>query len=233
VTLIIGFGHKARHGKDEAVRAILGRDPETFQADSAFVDARKYSFADALKREVNDAVQKYGSMQNLFYELAPYGDDEPTIPDWVTYDPNPDMTDPLCPYGKQRTLLQWWGTEYRRAQDPDYWVKKTMAKISEDHPEVALISDLRFPNEVEGIRNAGGYVVRVDRIGFKSDVPEHVSERALDGMSEMDWDYVIKAPEGGLDVLREEALNALNFLISFHPTTDKGRVLLEKLPDVN
>jgi len=122
------------------------------------------------------------------------------------------MTDPLCPYGKQRTLLQWWGTEFRRAQDPDYWVKKTMARISEENPEVALISDLRFPNEVEGIRAAGGYVVRVDRVGYVSDVPEHVSEKALDGMSEMDWDYVIKAPDGGLQVLCEEAVNALNFL---------------------
>lgn len=208
MTLIIGFGHKARHGKDEAVKAIL--------ADCASVrDARKYSFADALKREVTDAVRAIGGMENLFAMGLPWlhaTQDAPPVPDWVQYDPNADMTDPLCPYGKQRTLLQWWGTEFRRAQDPYYWVEKTMARIFEENPEVALISDVRFPNEVNGIRINGGYIVRVDRIGYVTDVPEHVSEKALDGMSEMDWDYVIKAPEGGLDVLREEATNAFNFL---------------------
>jgi len=200
VTLIIGFGHKARHGKDEAVKALVSL------CGCPTPCIRRYGFADALKREVTEAAETVGDMWEFMVAL------DPLLPSWVKYDSNPDMTDPLCPLGKQRTLLQWWGTEYRRAQDPDYWVKKTMARISEENPEVALISDLRFPNEVEGIRAAGGYVVRVDRVGYVSDVPEHVSERALDGMSEMDWDYVIKAPDGGLQVLCEEAVNALNFL---------------------
>lgn len=205
--LIIGFGHKARHGKDEAIKAILAENP----------NARKYGFGDALKREVNEAVEAAGSWVSLFRRASLIGFPLTTtsfmpLPSWVVCDPAPPMDDPLCPFGKQRTLLQFWGTEYRRAQAPDYWVKKTMAKIAEDNPEVALICDVRFPNEVEGIRAAGGYVVRVDRVGFVSDVPEHYSEKALDGFSDLDWDYVIKASDGQIEVLREEAINAFNFL---------------------
>jgi len=212
LTLIIGFGHKARHGKDEAVKALVSL------CGCPTPCIRRYGFADALKREVADAAVRYGecSMEKLIDAFrgatAEFKKVVFDLPDWVKYEPDADMDDPLCPYGKQRTLLQFWGTEFRRAQDPDYWVKKTLAQIELDNPEVALIGDLRFPNEVEGIRAAGGYVVRVDRVGYVSDVPEHISEKALDGMSEMDWDYVIKAPDGGLQVLCEEAVNALNFL---------------------
>lgn len=208
--LIIGFGHKARHGKDEAIKIIT-------QEFGRAIDIQKYGFGDALKREVNEAVAAAGSWGSLFHRAHLVGfpltaTSFMPLPSWVVCDPAPPMDDPLCPFGKQRTLLQFWGTEYRRAQAPDYWVKKTMAKIAEDNPEVALICDVRFPNEVEGIRAAGGYVVRVDRVGFVSDVPEHYSEKALDGLSELDWDYVIKAPDGQIEVLREEAVNAFNFL---------------------
>ena len=201
MTLIIGFGHKARNGKDEAIKAIIAANPAR--------DIRRYGFGDALKREVNSAALPYaGKMRHLIAALQ----EANCVPDCVQYDDDADMTDPLCPYGKQRTLLQWWGTEYRRAQDPDYWVKKTMVQISQDSPEVALICDLRFPNEMAGVQNAGGYCVRVIRTGYKSDVPEHVSERALDGVGKMDWDYVIEVPDGRLEQLQEEAVNAFELL---------------------
>jgi hypothetical protein len=211
VTLVIGFGHKARHGKDEAIKTILADCPDS--------DARKYGFGDALKREVNEAAEAAGGMKNLFPISGMFCGVHTTSTvcyPQVKYDPVAPMDDPLCPYGKQRTLLQWWGTEYRRAQDPNYWVKKTLQQIANDQPDVALICDVRFPNEVDGIRAAGGYVVRVDRIGFVSDVPEHISEKSLDHFTPMDWDYVIEAPDGKIEVLREEALNAFNFLCALH-----------------
>lgn len=204
MTLVIGFGHKARHGKDEAIKAVL-------QECAGQRDARKYGFGDALKREVNEAARDAGGMFGLFVAMRS------ALPEWVQYDFHAPMDDPLCPYGKQRTLLQWWGTEYRRAQDPDYLVKKTMARIAQENPEIALICDVRFPNEVEGgIRAAGGYVVRVDRVGFVSDVPEHISEKSLDHFTALDWDYVVSAPDGRKDVLVEEALNAFEFLKNYH-----------------
>jgi hypothetical protein len=118
--------------------------------------------------------------------------------------------------GKFRRLLQHFGTEFRRAQDPDYWVRKTLARISEERPDFALINDLRFPNEMKAIQAAGGYVVRVTRVGFVSDVPEHVSETALNHLTPLDWDYCIEAPDGQLEVLKDEALNAFEFIRAVH-----------------
>lgn len=222
MTLIIGFGNKARQGKDEAIKTIIAANPAK--------DIRRYGFGDALKREVNEAVAAAGGMEKLFSADFP-SDLIPIVSpgmryvttcrsgrlhEVVTYDPNPDMSDPLCPFGKQRALLQWWGTEFRRTQDPDYWVKKTAARIFNDRPEAALICDLRFPNEMAAIQNAGGYCVRVTRVGYESNVPEHVSERALDGVDRMDWDHVIEVPDGNLELLQDEAVNAFELLDDAH-----------------
>lgn len=212
MTLIIGFGHKARHGKDEAIKTII-------QEFGGVLGIQKYGFGDALKREVNDAAVAAGGMKELFPLLSPglaltTTSLVPCRPDVVVYDPHAPMDDPLCPLGKQRTLLQWWGSEYRRAQDLNYWVKKTMSKIAKDKPQVALICDVRFPNEVDAIRAAGGYVVRVDRVGFVSDVPEHYSEKALDHFTDLDWDYVVSVLDGNLLALCEGAVNAFNFIHS-------------------
>jgi len=86
-----------------------------------------------------------------------------------------------------RRLLQWWGTDYRRAQDPDYWVKRAMERF-EDASMPVVFDDVRFPNEAEAIRDRGGLVVRVlapielreKRLGTLP--PDHASETAMD-----DW----------------------------------------------
>lgn len=55
-----------------------------------------------------------------------------------------------------RQILQWWGTEYRRAQDPDYWIKQATNFIYQmrripPYPELrpALFAETgtRFENE--------------------------------------------------------------------------------------
>lgn len=84
-----------------------------------------------------------------------------------------------------RRLLQWWGTDFRRAEDPDYWVKKAMARY-EKAPLPVVFDDVRFPNEADAIRANGGLLVRVlapievreQRLGTLP--PEHASETAMD-----------------------------------------------------
>lgn len=62
-----------------------------------------------------------------------------------------------------RALLQWWGTEFRRAQDPDYWVKKGIERIHEyeAHADLVVVTDVRFANEAQAIKEIGGMVVEV------------------------------------------------------------------------
>jgi hypothetical protein len=62
-----------------------------------------------------------------------------------------------------RWVLQYWGTEVcRRAFHDDIWIAALEARLSRrsDH---TVISDVRFPNEIISIRNAGGKIVWVKR----------------------------------------------------------------------
>lgn len=51
-----------------------------------------------------------------------------------------------------------------------------------------IITDTRFPNEAQAIKDAGGIVIRVDRMHI-TPINEHYSESALDGW---DFDYYIE-----------------------------------------
>lgn len=90
-----------------------------------------------------------------------------------------------------RRILQWWGTEYRRAQDPDYWTKAWARKISQYDPNTThiLIDDVRFINELNSIKEQGGLIVKIERPGFNG-ANNHASETALDDYR--DWDAVIR-----------------------------------------
>lgn len=63
----------------------------------------------------------------------------------------------------QRFILQQWGTEFRRAQDPDYWVKYGLNYVRQNdlRADVWCITDVRFANEAQAIRDEGGVVVQV------------------------------------------------------------------------
>lgn len=68
-----------------------------------------------------------------------------------------------------RRLLQWWGTELRRSQDPDYWVTRGIERayevvnIDETYRRSSLIvfTDVRFENEAKAIDERGGIVLEV------------------------------------------------------------------------
>lgn len=62
-----------------------------------------------------------------------------------------------------RWILQYWGTEVcRRAFHDDIWIASLENKLRTSKDNV-VISDCRFPNEIESIRGAGGKIVWVKR----------------------------------------------------------------------
>lgn len=96
-----------------------------------------------------------------------------------------------------RRLLQWWGTDLRRNQDPDYWVKKgeDWGRDTAEHGLIPVFTDVRFPNEANMVRENGGIIVRVSapddvreaRLGMVP--PSHESETAMDDYR-MDFEVV-------------------------------------------
>lgn len=81
-----------------------------------------------------------------------------------------------------RRLLQVIGTEaVRNIVGEDTWVNIAMRKIVEqlDEGHNVVVTDVRFPNEAERIREVGGHIWRVVRAGQTS-TDGHVSEAFAD-----------------------------------------------------
>lgn len=226
-SIIFGFGHRARSGKDTVAAMIKENRSTSWNGRLDRYDIRIYSFAAELKQEVNENAMRSGGMIKLFDDGLRAQNDGGflqengnilALPDWVQYDPDPPMDDPYCPYGKQRTLLQWWGTEFRRNVNPDYWVNKLAKRLAKDKPEIALITDVRFPNEVRFVQKYGN-VIKVDRPdlpSLKGAAGVHASELALANFQ--DWDDVI-VNDSDLTTLRERALFSFDMLLSAIPST--------------
>jgi hypothetical protein len=83
-----------------------------------------------------------------------------------------------------RALLQEWGTELRRADDPDYWVKAW----ARDLPPKVVVPDTRFQNEADTVQRLGGRLWRVVRPGYEA-TGDHASETTLDGFPA--WDALL------------------------------------------
>lgn len=62
-----------------------------------------------------------------------------------------------------RWVLQYWGTDVLRNNfHDDIWIASLENKLRNTRDDV-VISDCRFPNEIRGIRENGGIVIRVRR----------------------------------------------------------------------
>jgi phosphomevalonate kinase len=122
-----------------------------------------------------------------------------------------------------RELLQVWGTEFRREFfGYSYWIDK-MAEIlqkSEPRFDLIFITDVRFKNEAEYIKELGGLNIRVERRAPQTyhtlqeieSLDLHKSENDMDDYSQ--FDYVInndKSPDE-LEKAVKDMLTTLNFL---------------------
>jgi hypothetical protein len=166
-TIVIGLGHKARHGKDSAARTLIETFPRLVQ---------RFSFADDLY-----AVCRV--VHGMTVKDAP--------------------------------LLQNVGLEYRQ-HDEAVWIRSVYTKLLDARPRVAVITDVRFPNELDFVRALGGFCWKVTRrLSDGSAFVDpgrpagHVSETALDGAA---WDLEIENPDGAPDVFRDRVLCAYHAL---------------------
>jgi hypothetical protein len=76
-----------------------------------------------------------------------------------------------------REFMQFFGTDIMRKIHKDVWANACLNKILKQGSNLAIVADVRFPNEVEAIKKAGGKVLRLER-NVHDD--KHDSETALD-----------------------------------------------------
>ena len=94
-----------------------------------------------------------------------------------------------------REVLQLIGTECMRdGLHEDVWVNALFSeykahKMDEYYPSNWIITDVRFRNELEAIKERGGILIRVNRNTENTTYSHHYSEVALDNYK--DWDFII------------------------------------------
>ena len=142
-----------------------------------------YNFGDELKRicvELFDIPfgcvygtdeQKNQLQEHLLWENMPgiYTGWDQGLHNYVKYHEPGPMT--------AREFMQFFGTDVMRKMYEPIWVNACIKKIQQEQSELAIIADVRFPNEVEAINKAGGKVLRLKRDAHGD---SHGSETALD-----------------------------------------------------
>lgn len=79
-----------------------------------------------------------------------------------------------------RRTYQKIGTEVGRELNPNVWVEQLIDRVISCDDQF-VVTDVRFPNEVDAIRALGGEVWRIDRPGT-GPVNGHASENSLEGV---------------------------------------------------
>lgn len=185
--MIIGLSGYAKSGKDTVADIISDLQPDIW-------DIRKFSgklkqIASILTGIPEAKFEDQEFKQSLLgQEWRKYGEDHDTKTAWIR---------PMY----VRDFLQLLGTDaVRNGLHQNAWVNALMADYKAtvtqpvkfggtaigEYPNW-VITDVRFPNEAQAIKDRGGVIVRIDRPGVKP-VNAHPSETALDNW---DFDYKI------------------------------------------
>jgi len=180
MTKIIAFAGRKQSGKTTCswyIENLVFRD---FQQSHS---CKIYNFADPLKKDI------CMNILGLSYDQC-YGEDiDKNTVTGVQWN------------GKQltaREVMQFVGTDLFRKMKHDVWSGATIIKINNEQPSIAVVADCRFPNEVDAIKDAGGYVIKLTRDPFHSD---HASETALDSENydQSNFDLIIHNQDISID----------------------------------
>ena len=148
-------------------------------------EIKLYSFADPLKQDI--CINMFG----LTYEQCYGTDDNKNSLTNIEWKNMPGYNGENNGLMTARQVMEFIGTDIFRKIDTNVWVNATIKKINKDKSKLAIITDCRFPNEIQAIKNNGGKILRLTRNPFNSD---HLSETILD-QNNYDWnnfDYVIE-----------------------------------------
>lgn len=210
---LLGVCGRMAAGKDTVAEAVARRDGR---------DAAHLSLAAAVKDEVNTIIELLAQHDQLneaavaVARILGVGAMQAGAVAGLLWSDTRDRDH--LPNGWQRTptiraALQYWGTDVRRHQDPDYWVRKLMTSVyrAVDAGQSVYVTDIRFPNEADAAAAAGFRLVRLnvstdtqlrrlsarDGITVGVDTLNHASERALDGYDR--YDLVVDNDDVELD----------------------------------
>ena len=173
--LIVNAKQIDENGKEVEGLGILDierRDEEflEYASRSIWPYVRSFSFADPLKII---AIQLFGLTEKQCYGT----DEDKNTQTGIMWGNLPNVNhDDTMGTMTAREFLQYFGTDICRHIKPDIWVESCVSRMLESGTELAIVPDVRFPNEADAIKKAGGKVIRLTRFPHED---EHESETAL------------------------------------------------------
>jgi hypothetical protein len=177
--LFVGFGHRRRVGKDTLAHMV--RDELAKVGVRSFRDA----FAFNLKKTARQLFGYAGLQGAAVYEREPE---------------RREVVLPAIGLSPRDLWIKFGDT--MRGIAPDVWIRSVLDNPSYGGNNVVLVSDVRYPNEVEAIRARGGMVVKVTRKGIPES--DDVADSALAAMPDESWDMVVRN-DGDLNALAKQA----------------------------
>jgi hypothetical protein len=142
-------------------RVILAGNPGSGKSSigDALIDltgGRRLSFAAGVKEEVARVLLATDADAKVFDRAGQRVIDERHVQRLVARMNDPETKD------QYRSMLQNWGTDVRRAQDPQYWIKQWAETFNgiREYTNI-VVDDARFPNEEAALRSNGFYFVRL------------------------------------------------------------------------
>lgn len=104
----------------------------------------------------------------------------------------------------------------QRDTDENFWVDQMTTAIAKEMPDVALIPNIRYPNEIDVVKT-DGYLVKVKALNpdgsefISTDRdPNHISETALLGVPA---DFYITANRGDSALVGEMAITIFEYVL--------------------
>ncbi len=167
--MIIGLSGYAQSGKDSTAELLCLNYGYT-----------RLAFADPMRQALMIINPKLDSITRVSDFVGDYG--------WDVAKKNPEV----------RRLLQVLGTDFgRKMLGDDVWINIALSGIKSE--DKIVISDVRYPNEAQAIKNLSGSLWRINRHNHSA-VNGHTSEHAMDNYM---FNHVIYN-DGTLDDLSDE-----------------------------
>lgn len=195
---VISFSGRKGYGKDFWSNYIT----------ETYTNVKKVAFADVLRDEVDkilELIENHKSIEEIAKDIKATPKE---IEEFISIYNTSDIKYPkLNSYSRTKVmlnLLQYWGSEVRRNNyDKGYWINKLyneIISIGNQQGISFVISDARFPNEVDFVHKMKGLAINIiisdeeqmrrlkARDGFIPDFAQlsHISEIGLNGYSNFD-----------------------------------------------
>jgi hypothetical protein len=173
MTKILAFSGRKQSGKSTGGEYI----EHLIKTYNLPISYKLYSFADPLKQDI--CINLLG----LTHEQCYGTDEQKNTLTSVKWKDIPGIDCNRDEYMTAREVMEVVGTKIFRKIKNNIWVDATLDKIDREQYDLAIVLDNRFPNEVDGILNVGGFVIRLTRDLFNSNAEAEV---ALD-KNNYDW----------------------------------------------